>query len=107
MKKYIINLSVFLVILIAFFCLNSFDKKENQQDCQNYLVSKNNDCRHVGNGVPNTIIRDYQGCVTNLQPLGTRRPFMIESYTNLLEYYQNNQQNVSKYKAALHQETGK
>ena len=107
MKKYKINLSVFVVILIAFFCLNSFDKKENYQDCQNYLVSKNNDCRHVGNGVPNAIINPYQSCVTSLQPLGRRRVFMIESYTNLLEYYQNNQQIFSKYKAALHQETGK
>ena len=106
MKKYIINLSVFVVVLIVFFCLNSFDKKENSEDCQSYLVRQNNDLRHVS-GVSNAIINPYQTCVNNLKPVGKRRKFMVDSYANLLEYYRGNQQNYNYYKQALHQETSR
>ncbi|MEO6328175.1 MAG: hypothetical protein ABIO55_04550 [Ginsengibacter sp.] len=106
MKYYKIYLPLSIAILIIFVCLNSFDKKENHQDCQGYLVSKNNDLRHVP-GVPNAIINPYQTCVNGLQPLGKRRKFMVDSYVNLLEYYQGNQQTFKYYKQALHQETAR
>lgn len=106
MKNYKINLPLFIVILIAFLCLNSFNKKGNYQDCQTYLVKQNNDLRHVA-GISNNIINPYQTCVNNLKPLGKRRPFMVDSYANLIEYYQNAPQNYSFYKKALHEETAR
>ena len=106
MKKNNITLSLFVVIVIGFVCLNSFGKKEDHQDCQSYLVSKNSDLRHVS-GITGNIIRDYQGCTDKLRPQGKRRPFMVDSYTNLIEYYQNSPQNFKNYKEALNQETTK
>ncbi len=107
MKKYKLYLPMIIVILIAFFGLNSFNKKDNDQECQGYLVKTNSDLRHV-NGISNNIINPYQTCVKGLQPgPGRNRKFMEDSYRYLLDYYQGSQQTFSYYKHALNVETGK
>ena len=99
--KIIFSCGLLLFLLINFYGKSSGTKS---QDCEPYLKSTNIDLRKV-RIMSSTIQPPFESCVGKMERPGASRRWMVDSYINMMKYYENTDVNsFHTYKIKLSRE---
>lgn len=85
----IISQIIFSCGILFFLLINFYGKSggSESQDCEPYLKTTNIDLRK--NVMSSTTKPPYENCVRKLERPGASRRWMVDSYINLMKYYEN------------------